>query len=279
MMQKIELNIPSSLHSKLITFDIFLPENYENKPIVLFAHGFKGYKDWGPFSLMMQKIAQNDLITVNMNFSHNGTTPEQLIDFPDLEAFGNNTFSKELHDVKDVIDFLEAKYNTSQLFLMGHSRGGATMLIKSFEDERVKGTITLGSVITIKDKYADNDWQEWKKEGVKYIYNGRTLQNMPLYKDLAEDIFENKNRFDILNFAPKIAKPTLLIHGTNDQVIALEESLLLKNINPNIEHFIIENANHTFGGKHPLDENTLPIDLNKAVEKSVNFVKQHINHS
>ena len=96
---------------------------------------------------MMEKIAQNEFITVNMNFSHNGTTPEQLIDFPDLEAFGKNTFSKELHDVKDVIDFLETKYNTSQLFLMGHSRGGSTMLIKSFEDERVKGTITLGSVI------------------------------------------------------------------------------------------------------------------------------------
>ncbi len=274
-MKKIANQINSTIHNKPITFDIFIPDNHVNKPIFIFVHGFKGYKDWGPFSLMVEEIACAGFIGVNMNFSHNGTTPKQLIDFSDLEAFGHNTFSKELHDVRDVIDYLEKEYNISQLFLMGHSRGGATMLIKSFEDDRVTGTITLASVITIKDKYAASDWEEWQKTGVKYIYNGRTKQNMPLYKELAEDIFKNEERFDILKFASNITKPTLLIHGTNDQVISLEESNLLKSINSNIEHYILENANHTLDGKHPFEGQKLPIDLDKAVQKSIEFIKQH----
>ncbi|MCP4521123.1 MAG: prolyl oligopeptidase family serine peptidase [Cytophagales bacterium] len=280
-MKKISSQIPSSIHNKAITFDMFYQEEQREQSIVLFVHGFKGYKDWGAFPMMCEYLAKAGFIVVNMNFSHNGTTPTELIDFPDLEAFGQNTFSKELGDMKDLISYLKEdttikKHGSfNKLFVMGHSRGGATSLIQSYEDNRIYGTITLGSVITIKDKYADKDWETWNKEGVKYVYNGRTKQNMPLYKTLAEDIFENEIRFDILNFAPSIQKPTLIIHGTDDQVISLEESLLIKKVNQKIEHIIIEDANHTFGAIHPYQNHELPFHLQSAMDKCISFIKQH----
>ena len=58
------------------------------------------------FNLMADEFAKNEFIFYEINLSHNGTTPEKLTDFADLEAFGNNNFTIELADLKDSIDYL-----------------------------------------------------------------------------------------------------------------------------------------------------------------------------
>ncbi|WP_435524823.1 hypothetical protein [Chryseobacterium indoltheticum] len=42
---------------------------------------------------------QKQAFSVKFNFSHNGTTVEDPENFADLEAFGNNNYSKELSDL------------------------------------------------------------------------------------------------------------------------------------------------------------------------------------
>ena len=37
---------------KKILLDIFFKKNNSKKNVVLFSHGFKGFKDWGPFNQM-----------------------------------------------------------------------------------------------------------------------------------------------------------------------------------------------------------------------------------
>lgn len=96
-------------YNKPITFDYRFQENNIKKPIILFSHGFKGFKDWGTFNLMADHFAKKGFIFLKLNFSFNGTTPENTVDFVDLEAFGNNNFSKELDDLKTVIDHLESE--------------------------------------------------------------------------------------------------------------------------------------------------------------------------
>ena len=51
---------------------IFYPKKREKAEIVLFAHGFKGFKDWGHFPLIQRYLANNGFIVVAFNFSHNG---------------------------------------------------------------------------------------------------------------------------------------------------------------------------------------------------------------
>ena len=129
MKQIRNIQIPGR-HGKDILADLFFEENGTKKEVVLFCHGYKGYKDWGAWNLVAEEFAREGFFFVKMNFSHNGGTIEQPIDFPDLEAFGNNNFIKELDDLETVIDWIstdgsfEKEIDMSQLTLIGHSLGG-----------------------------------------------------------------------------------------------------------------------------------------------------------
>ena len=83
---------------KPILIDTFYNENVKNQPLVIFCHGYKGFKDWGAWNHMAETIAKEGFCLIQFNFSHNGGTMENPIDFPDLEAFGNNNYTKELDD-------------------------------------------------------------------------------------------------------------------------------------------------------------------------------------
>ena len=93
---------------------------------------------------MAEKFAEAGFFFVKFNFSHNGTTVEDPHNFADLEAFGNNNYSKELSDLGVVIDYF-SEYDTideHKIILIGHSRGGGISIIKTYEDERINGLIT-----------------------------------------------------------------------------------------------------------------------------------------
>ena len=115
---------------KPLLIDSLVGDNKKNQPLIIFCHGYKGYKDWGAWSLMARTFAMSGIAFVKFNFSHNGGTMAQPIDFPDLDAFGHNNYSMELDDLGDIIDWCISKFkdddrvNINQLSLMGHSRGG-----------------------------------------------------------------------------------------------------------------------------------------------------------
>ena len=56
--------------NKPITFDINYEQLAYKMPIIIFSHGFKGFKDWGTFNLMAEKFANNNLFFLKLNFSH-----------------------------------------------------------------------------------------------------------------------------------------------------------------------------------------------------------------
>ena len=87
-------------HQKPILIDTTCVSKKTKLPIIIFCHGYKGFKDWGAWNLMANAFAKAGFLFLKFNFSHNGGTVEQPIDFPDLEAFGNNNYTKELDDLK-----------------------------------------------------------------------------------------------------------------------------------------------------------------------------------
>ena len=96
-------NIILKSSREFLTDAIFL--NSDKKlPLIIFVHGYKGYKDWGAWELMGEKFANAGFYFVKFNFSHNGTTIENPHDFADLEAFGENNYSKELDDLEIIIN-------------------------------------------------------------------------------------------------------------------------------------------------------------------------------
>lgn len=258
--------------------DAFYPETDKKLPLVIFVHGYKGYKDWGAWDVMAEKFAEAGFFFVKFNFSHNGTTVEDPNNFADLEAFGNNNYSKELSDLGAVIDYFvkNSKVDDQKIILIGHSRGGGISIIKTFEDERINGLITLASVDTL-DRFPKNEaFENWKKTGVYHVVNGRTKQEMPHYYQFYEDFEKDEHRFDVERATEMAKAHVLVIHGTNDESVNVKNAEHLHILNPNSELFLIENANHTFGSKEPWEEENLPKELTIVVEKCVEFINDKI---
>ncbi len=278
---KIFLNkILQGKHQKPILMDVFYHPTNQPKPVIIFCHGYKGFKDWGAWNLMAESFANAGFFFVKFNFSHNGGTIEQPIDFPDLKAFGNNNYTKELDDLKTVIDWVSTtadfsnEIDLNQLSLIGHSRAGGIVTIKAEEDKRVSKVITLAGVCDYKKRTATTgDLEQWKKEGVKYVLNGRTKQQMPHYYQFYEDFESNETRLTIKRAVENLSIPMLIIHGDNDTSVFIKEAENLHQWNPKSHLEIIENANHVFNTSHPWMAKMMPIELEKVVEKSTRFLK------
>ena len=255
--------------------DTYYPEGAENLPLVIFVHGYKGYKDWGAWDLMANKFAEAGFFFVKFNFSHNGTSVKNPTEFVDLEAFGNNNFSKEMSDLDALLEHL-AEYpeiDFTKIAIIGHSRGGGISLIKAYEDERIRVLVTLAGVSNFNYRFPSGDRLEhWKNSGVMYSENKRTKQQMPHYYQFYEDFKQNEERFTIQYCAQHLQKSVLIIQGTEDEAVKDKEAFLLNNWCKESELYIIDGANHTFGAKEPWHSDDLPPDLDNAVMHSITFI-------
>ena len=279
MKQIRNMQIPGR-HGKDILADVFFEENGTKKEVVLFCHGYKGYKDWGAWNLVAEEFARQGFFFVKMNFSHNGGTIEQPIDFPDLEAFGNNNFIKELDDLETVIDWLASVDNygkemdMNRITLIGHSRGGGIVLLKAFEDKRVKKVVTWAGVSDFASRFPEGEvLAQWEESGVAYVHNGRTKQEMPHYFQFFTTFKENEERLTIKTAATNLKIPLLIVHGDQDETVALAEAQSLKSWNDAAVLEVIPGANHTFGSSQPWNNKTLPEHLNAAVEETLSFLR------
>ena len=266
--------------SKSISIDVSYKSSLLKKPLAIFIHGFKGFKDWGHFNAVASYFAERDFVFAKFNFSHNGTTLERPLDFDDLEAFGNNNYIFELNDLDSVLNSLltdeqlKNEIDTEQVYLIGHSRGGAIGIIKTSEDTRIKKIVTWAAVADIVSRNSPKTIETWKQSGVVHTYNGRTKQQMPLNVQFYETIVANKERLDVVKAAKKINVPFLIIHGTNDEAVPLKDAYLLNEANEMSTLFIIEEANHTFGAKHPWEEVVLPEDAKLVIDRTIQFLRQ-----
>ena len=202
------LNIKNKLieveNKRPIIYDLIYDNSKINSPVIIFCHGYKGFKDWGCWPIMAESFASRGFAFLKFNFSFNGGTVNNPTDFPDLKAFSENNYSKELSDINEVIDWVTNEYENNKaldienLILMGHSRGGGIATIFASEDNRIKKLITLAGVSDYESRFPKEEaFCEWKSRGVYYVKNSRTNQYMPHKFQFYKDFIENKKRLTI----------------------------------------------------------------------------------
>lgn len=272
----------SGAEGKPVLLDVFANEKLP-QPVVIYAHGFNGFKDWGNFDLIAALFAAAGFCFVKFNFSHGGTSPQSPEDFVDLEAYGQNNYTRELFDLQQVIDWTLGAQNPyaslidrSRLYLLGHSRGGGVVLLKAAEEPRVKAVATWASVSQSKTPWGN--WPEerlakWKESGVDYYTNSRTRQQMPLYHQLYQDYQNNRERLDVVAAVQRLTIPLLLCHGTADEAVPVAHAYRLSEAAANAELFLVE-SDHVFGRRHPWIGAELPEAMQRVVEKTIAFFKQ-----
>jgi pimeloyl-ACP methyl ester carboxylesterase len=274
MLQRIQNQIVKGRHKRGFLVDFVYDDSALQQPVVIFAHGFKGFKDWGPYNLVADYFAHHGFFFCKFNFSHNGTTIEQPTDFADLEAFGNNNFTIELDDLGVLIDEVvkqNAFVDASKIYLIGHSRGGGIVILKAAEDKHVQKIATWASVNEFGKFWPEEAMKALKEKGVIFVPNARTNQQMPIYWQMYENYQANPARLHIPTNFKSLTIPALIVHGSMDETVPFIAAEELASWNKNATLFPVENANHNFGGKHPWNSDELPEDLKKVIDETIRF--------
>ena len=269
-------------HEKPILTDFIYSSEQKAKPVIIFCHGYKGFKDWGAWNLMAETFARNGFFLVKFNFSHNGTSPGYPTEFMDIEAFGDNNFIKELDDLESVIDYLllpdldiAGYLDSSKINLIGHSRGGGISIIKASEDDRIKKLVTFSSVSDFGSRFPEEEQLEkWKKKGVNYVVNSRTKQQLPHHFQFYTNFKENEDRLTISKATKSLEIPHLIVHGSNDTTVPISDSGKLFDWSPSPELLLVESADHVYGTSHPWTRNEFPIAFKYVMDRTLKFLNE-----
>ena len=286
MLSHVSFVLTGPQHGRCFAADATYWADGRAKPVVVFVHGFKGFKDWGHFPLVADYFAQQGFVLVKLNLSHNGLVVGGTGDLEDLEAFGRNNFSIELDDLGQLLDALltpgatpvpAAEMDTRRLGLLGHSRGGGLVLLKAAEAPRVTAVATWAAIADVHQRWPQAVLDEWKRSGVLLVPNARTGQQLPLYHQIVDDYHANSARLDIARaVAQRLPQPLLLVHGDHDETVPLAAAQTLKNLKPDAELLVVPGATHMFGGAHPWPHEQLPEPAGEVAAATAAFFRRHL---
>ncbi|MDJ0972967.1 MAG: alpha/beta hydrolase [Planctomycetota bacterium] len=233
----------------------------EDAPAVLIAHGFKGFKDWGMFPWMAERLGAAGLRAIRFDFSHNGV---EETDFDRLDLFLLDTPTRHQEDLRALADAIEGPFG-----LLGHSRGGGDAILFAAGEPRVQAVATLAAVATT--VFEPPDWEDQLRgQGYYGMPNARTKQLMPI----GRHAFESGRAWSIEDAARELDRPVLLIHGTADESVAPGSMDQLAAWCKSAETLPIEGAGHTFGAVHPFQGSTA--DLETALDRVATFFQAHL---
>lgn len=200
------------------------------REIVLIGHGVTGNKD-RPFVVgLAEGLANAGIPALRFSFSGNGTSQGK---------FTESTISKEVEDLGSVIEAVKDR----EVCYVGHSMGGAVGVLRAARDPRIKALVSLAGMVHTK-AFAEREFGS-VKPGEGFMWDDT---NCPLSQRYMEDMA----RIDtVIGEAPKIRAPWLLIHGADDDVVPLQDSVdIYARANEPKKLVKLPGANHVFAGEH-----------------------------
>ena len=270
-MQKKNVNhFYSGASNRTSLYDLSIPNAWNNQ-LVIFIHGYMGYKDWGCWNLVSSYFNKKGFAFLKYNASHNGGTIEKPIDFSDLDSFSENNYMKEIEDFEAIMQMVEKKLNNDlAISVIGHSRGGAIALLQS-DNRRIQRIATWAAISSIENRFpSGTELATWKKNGSYVRENGRTKQQMPHNYNQFENFLEHKKRLNVERYCRNSTTPTLIIHGEKDTSVTLQDGISIASwLDSNLE--IIKNAQHTFNSSQPWNKDFMPKELIEVCELTSSF--------
>jgi uncharacterized protein len=245
-------SLPGSLGQILI--DVRAAGRNVSRPAVVVVHGFKGFKDWGMFPPLAERLSRAGFTAVTFNLSGSGVDDAGEFSRPD--HFGRNTFSAELEDLRHVLDALTSGGLgvpvPSGLGLIGHSRGGGVAVLQTSQDTRIRALVTWAAISTVQ-RWPTEQRASWRATGRIEIQNARTGQILPLYTEVLDDIERNAEVLDIEAAAERIRVPWLIVHGSADESVPYFEAEVLQAASKRKKTRLLQvpGGGHTFGATHP----------------------------
>lgn len=236
-----------------IALDLFVPEGVSRKPPVsVLCHGFKGFKDWGLFPPLAERLAGGGRAVALFDFSQNGVG-ERPGEFDRLDLFSQQTVSRQVQDLGTVLDALDGEPGRAaglpcerKVSIVGHSLGGAVAILRAAEDGRVVSVATLNGVSHLL-RLGPAERERARREGQILVHNSRTGQDMPLLRAW----FDDADKHDLETAATQVFVPALILQGARDESVAPDEGATLSGWIAGSRLVTVPDADHVFGARHP----------------------------
>jgi pimeloyl-ACP methyl ester carboxylesterase len=241
-------------------------------------HGFKGFKDWGMFPPVADRLARAGFTAVSFNVSGSGVDHTGEFTFP--ERFSRNTYTAELADVKQVLEAVAdgaalGLPPPSSTGLLGHSRGGGMAILETARNPNVRALVTWAAIGSV-DRWSAEAKAAWRRRGFVNIQNARTGQIIPLGTEVLDDTDRHATAtLDIMAASRTIAIPWMIAHGAEDETVPVDDAEQLHEANgPRARLLIVPGAGHTFGAVHPLKE--IPASLEQVMNETTAWFSRHL---
>lgn len=244
--------LPGYLGDVLI--DVRTGDRAHPRPAVLVLHGFKGFKDWGMFPPLAERLARAGLTAVSFNVSGSGVDDAGEFAFP--ERFARATYTGDLGDIATVVNASAGGAlgfaPPSSIGFLGHSRGGGLGVLAAAADPRIGALVTWAAISDV-HRYSREDIAAWRALGHMDVVNSRTGQVLPILTDVLDDVQRNgAGSLDIQGAAARLRAPWLIVHGERDPTVDVKEArALLAASGGRAELEIVPGAGHTFDTVHP----------------------------
>jgi len=247
--------------------DVFVPAGETRPlPLTVVCHGFKGFKDWGLFPPLAERLAAAGRAVALFDFSHNGVgvLPGE---FSRLDLFERQTVSRHVADLGTVLDFLDGQgegadfagscnlQRNRHFNVVGHSLGGAVAVLRAAEDARCVQVAALNALADL-GRFSPAQLDELERTGRVLIKNQRTGQDMPLGRGW----FDDAPRHDLEGAATSVFVPSLVVCGESDPSVPPEHSRRLNEWIAGSRLVALPGADHTFGARHPFQGWTPPLE-------------------
>jgi uncharacterized protein len=201
--------------------------NANSKQIVVLGHGVTGNKD-RPFLVALADGLESAGINVlRFSFAGNGDSDGR---------FEDAVITKEVDDLGRVIDALDGY----TICFVGHSMGGAVGVLRASTDGRIQYLISLAGMVDTKG-FAEREFGDVTPDAG----NMWDDEDCPLSSAYMNDLTALDT---VVNRATQIHVPWLLVHGTEDDVVPIEDSqLIFTKANEPKELVELPGADHVFG--------------------------------
>ena len=206
-------------------------------PLVIVCHGFTGSKEGGGgATAMADALAGRGFATLLFDFTGCGES-EGL--------WEEITLTRQVEDLAAVVRWARSK-GYRRITLNGRSFGGATVLAYAAADERIAAVCTWAAVarpLPLFQSFArcGADLEGTAEDRIALLDDSGTV-------GLPRRFFQDLQRYDLPGCAAQLApRPLLLIHGTADEVVPVEDGrLLYDRAGEPKELSLIEGADHRF---------------------------------
>lgn len=200
----------------------------DDRRIVAIGHGVTSHKDRPSLIALSEALSAAGIASLRFSFAGNGRSQGR---------FAEATIHKEVEDLGAVLDALADR----DVIYAGHSMGAAVGVLRAAQDPRIRGLVSLAGMVHVR-AFMHRMFGHLRPEV-------DCMLGKPHCPLGAEFLADANAVGDVLGAARKIATPWLLVHGTADELVPLQDSVDAKRAAGDRPRLVeLEGVDHRFSG-------------------------------